>query len=199
MKQDYCQICKKYTTNDEPKDRNIVCKDCRPKMKEFMQSCFKDGKYMKICRTCGEEYQATKHRFWNAINCYNCGHPKQLDDNRHKYGYQGKCSDGHRFQSLNEMDFDEWLTERKIKHIAHPRLKPTYRASDYYLPDYDMYVEIDGLAREDDIDWDGKLSIYEKLGIKPLIVTPVSRHFIENKEICFKELDEKVMPLIQKN
>ena len=196
MKYDYCQICKTKTINDERKDRNIVCPNCRSQMKEFKKSHLVDSKYFKTCNKCNEKFEVTSLHFWEPQQCKKCANHKQPNDNRHKYGYQGKCSDGHKYQSLNEMDFDEWLTERKIRHEPHPRLKPTYRASDYYLPDYDKYVEIDGLGREDDVDWYGKLSIYEKLGIKPLIVTPVSKHFIENKEVCFNELDQKVLPIL---
>lgn len=196
VKQDYCQICKKKTPNDEDKDRVIVCVDCRPKMKEFMQSCLRNGEYFKICVKCGEEFKAIKSRFWNPIYCYDCCHPKQPNNICHKYGYQGICSDGHRFTSLNEMDFDEWLVSRNIKHTSHPRLKPSYRCSDYYLSDYDVYVEMDGLERKDDIDWCGKLSLYEKLGVKYFIVTPAPKHFVENSQICFKNFDEKVLPLL---
>jgi hypothetical protein len=197
VKQDFCQICKKHTLNDEIRDRNIVCLNCRPLMKQFIASCFKDGKYFKVCVQCEEEYEVPKHRFWSAIRCPDCIHKRVLIGNRHRFGYQGKCSDGHRFQSLNEMDFDEWLTFKNIEHIAHPRLRPTYRCSDYYLPKFDKYVEIDGLDRKDDVDWYGKLTVYEKLNIKPLIVTPVSKHFIESRDVCFGEFDLKVLPLLE--
>ena len=193
-KQDYCQICKKKTVNDERKDRNIVCPECRHLMKEYKERHRESDKYFKTCNKCNKKFEVFKDHFWEPLQCYECGHQKQPEDNRHKFGYQGKCSDGHKYQSLNEMDFDEWLVARGIEHIAHPRLKPTYRCSDYYLPKYDRYVEIDGLDRQDDVDWCGKLSVYEKLSIKPLIITPVSKHFIENRDVCFGELDLKVLP-----
>jgi hypothetical protein len=196
VKQDYCQICKKHTPNDEIRDRNITCVDCRSKMKEFVESCFRNGKYFKICTQCNNEYEVPKHRFWSAIRCPECIHKRVLVDTRHKFGYQGKCSDGHKYQSLNELDFDEWLVARGIEHIAHQRLKPTYRCADYYLPKYDRYVEVDGLDRQDDVDWYGKLTVYEKLSIKPLIITPVSKHFVENRDMCFEELDLKVLPFL---
>jgi predicted metal-binding protein len=203
IKTDYCQICKRHTPNVLQKHRTIVCADCRDKMQEFKKSCYIDGKYIKTCIKCGDKYEATKERFWNPLYCKNCTHVEPYANIRiHKFGYQGLCTDGHRYTSLHEQDFDEWLLEKNIKHIPHPRLTHTYRHSDFFLPEFSKHIEIDGLDREDDIDWYGKLSIYEKLGMKKdidfLILKPVSKHFIEDKFLCFNEFDNIVLPLLCK-
>jgi len=166
---DYCQICKNKTSNDLHKDRIIVCDDCRPLMQEFKNSCLVNGKYYKICVKCGNKFEAFAHSFWNHIYCRDCVHVEPYNpetDVRHQFGYKGRCSDDHRYWSLNEQDFDEWMISRGIKHIPHPRLIPTYRHSDYFLPDCNLHIEVDGLDRKDDVDWYGKLSVYEKLGIE---------------------------------
>lgn len=200
IKLDYCQICKIYTPNNLRKHRTIVCHLCRHKMKEFKQSCFIEGKYFKNCRKCDNQYEVHID-FWSSLYCEKCTHIEPYVNLRiHKFGYQGVCSDGHRYTSLNEQDFDEWLLQKDIEHIVQPRLKPTYRHSDFFLPRFSKHIEIDGLEREDDIDWYGKLSVYEKLGMKQgkdfLILKPVSKHFIEDKIMCFSELDSVVLPLL---
>jgi RNA-binding protein YhbY len=202
VKCDYCQICKTTHPNVLRKHRAIVCSECRHKMREFKQSCFRDDKYFKICKKCSEEYEVSNGRFWQTLYCKNCTHIEPYKNlKNHKFGYQGFCSDGHKYSSLNEQDLDEWLQARKIRHIAQPRLFPTYRRSDFFLPDFSKHIEMDGLEREDDIDWYGKLAIYKKIGMRLgkdfLILKPVSKHFIEDKLTCFREFDNQVLPLLR--
>lgn len=66
-------------------------------------------------------------------------------------------------------------------------------------------LKADGLRRKDDIDWCGKLSLYEKLNLKYIIIKPVQYHFMDNKDKCFEELDRvlgeqlKLLPKIDIN
>jgi len=201
IKYDYCQVCKTKTVNELGKDRSITCDSCRPKMQQFKESCSRDGIYYKSCLICGIEFEVIKSRFWVPLYCRKCS-TRSFGKGDHMFGYRGTAPDGHKYSSLHELDFDEWLVERKIKHEIHPRLKPTHRFSDFFLPEYNLYIEIDGMSREDDVDWYGKLSIYDKLGLKKgkdfLIVSPVSKHVIEDREVCFEELDRNVLPLLKK-
>jgi hypothetical protein len=198
-KMDYCQICNTYTENGLEKDRNIVCEKCRDKMHEFKASCYRDGNYFKVCRDCSKEFQiGYNSKFWEPLKCEKCTTKnKQKNESiRLQFGYRGFCSDNHRFNSLNELDFDEWLILQDIKHDSQKRLKKTLRHADFYLIDYDLYVEIDGLDRKDNIDWYGKLDVYKNLNLKYIITKPVSIHFIDNPKACFTELDTKVLPLL---
>lgn len=116
----------------------------------------------------------------------------RLPYKRKHFGYIGRASDGHRFESLNELDLEEWLINRKIEHIPHYHLGDTNRSSDQYLPDYNVHIEVDGLDRKDDIDWYGKLTLYNKMGLTYKIIKPTSVHFKDDKEKCFGELDNKM-------
>jgi len=52
-----------------------------------------------------------------------------------------------------------------------------------------LYLEIDGLSREKDYEWYGKIELYNNLNLDMKIIKPVSTHFKDNKDQCFKELD----------
>jgi hypothetical protein len=172
-------------------------------MDEFRLSCLKeDGHYHKICRTCNEEFQIRfDHKFWEALKCRKCSKSNNLEKAKNlkqfQFGRKGVCSDGHKFSSTNEQDFDEWLVSKNIKHIVQTRLLPTLCRSDFYLPYYDLHIEVDGLDRKDDIDWEGKLQLYDDLGLDYIISKPCSFGVEEDKAACFAELDSKVLPLLK--
>lgn len=200
---DFCQICNNRIENSKNKQRTIVCDKCKNLKDKFKEEHREGEKYYKFCKKCGNKFEVLKDYFWNSLVCKDCR--KKLincSNTKHRFGYQGNCSDGHRFSSLNEQDYDEWLNEKGVKHIPQLRLKPTLRRCDFYLPDYNIYLEIDGLNKEDDIDWYGKLSDYEKLNLKLnkdyFIFKPVSKNFIVNKEICFSEIDKLLLPILKK-
>ena len=187
-----CQFCGTVEIIDKTKPRtdyHYICTKCVEKP-NYLKT------YIRHCTTCGKEI-IVNDNYITVINCNDCKNLTDEDKLKIKnsrpivfkienepitfarranyYGYQGIASDGHKFWSLNEQDLEEWLFARNIDHIC--------------LPKYDIYIEMDGLGRKDDVDWYGKLSLYEKLGLKYKIIKPVKYHYYENKEKCFEELD----------
>ena len=60
-----------------------------------------------------------------------------------------KCTDGHFADSLSERIVDDWLHTQGIAHERHkPYPKHKRMTCDFYLPDYDLWVEYAGLAGE---------------------------------------------------
>jgi len=200
---DYCQICKQYAENELKKDRNITCPNCREKMQQFKASCLKeDGHYHKTCRECNKDFQINNdNKFWEPIYCNDCSTGltiKKVKGARgFKYGHKGVCSDGHKYESLNEQDFDEWLTARGYAHQVQSRLRTTLCRSDFYLAFIDLHIEVDGLDRNNDVDWEGKLQIYADLNLRYIITKPCKVHFRDNPDKCFAQLDEKVLPILK--
>lgn len=53
-----------------------------------------------------------------------------------------KCKDGHRVISKSEKEIDDFLTSRKIRHYYDLEIDDnTNWRYDFYLPDYDIYIE----------------------------------------------------------
>ncbi len=81
--------------------------------------------------------------------------------------------DGELYDSESEASVADWLLENDIEYEPHKRLpKPSRSISDFYLPEYDLWVEYDGLmeVRADD-KLVKKQLLYEKLGLKFIIIT----------------------------
>jgi len=81
--------------------------------------------------------------------------------------------DGEIYDSQSEAAVADWLLVNDIEYEPHKRLpKPSRSISDFYLPDYDLWVEYDGLmeVRTDD-RLDKKRKFYQKQGLKFLIIT----------------------------
>ncbi len=59
-----------------------------------------------------------------------------------------KCKDGHRVRSKAEEIIDDFLWDRRIRHVYEPEYSPGNGSPtinpDFYLPDIDVYVEIWG-------------------------------------------------------
>ena len=54
--------------------------------------------------------------------------------------------DGEEYDSISESKVANWLLENCIEYVPHKKLpKPSRQISDFYLPDYDLYIEYDGL------------------------------------------------------
>lgn len=156
----------------------------------------KNGEFYKKCLHCKKIFKL-QPKSLNKI-CEECriNSKFQKDNSRMCYGYQGYSSDGHKFASLNEQDLEEWLIKNKIKHLPHPYIGKTLRRADQYLSAKNIYVEIDGLNRNTNLQWLGKLKLYEELGLKYLIIKPSKIHYIKDKEKCFEYFDEKLKFLL---
>jgi hypothetical protein len=207
-----CIVCeeRKEKENCIKYKRIYVCKDCyKPGWEEeyINNLAYKNKKFKKICQECEEEFWVEKRFLFKKTRCDVCIEKHKIRHRRlHRggeeiykngcFGYCGICTDGHKFSSYNEQDVDEWLFHNNVKHIVHPKIENSKRLADQYLPDFDLYIEVDGLDREDDIDWGGKISSYEQRGLKYIIIKPVSKHFYEDKEKCFEELDKQLRQLI---
>jgi len=188
-----CKYCgNRETVNDEDKKtynyKTYVCTKCR------VNITYKVRRVEKRCIVCDKLMIADKRR--TTVVCNECKSKGLKPDLikfgvKQHFGYYGTASDGHKWWSLNEQDVEEWLIHNNIRHICQARIGDTIKHADQYLPDYDLYIEIDGLSRKDDIDWNGKLSLYDKLSLKYKIVKPVEHHYYMNKDKCFEELDKE--------
>lgn len=187
-----CKLCDKEVIVKNRCKTTLFCDECE-KIKDDYKIYKRNNKSYRICFKCKKEFEISP-----KSRCYKCNDclPKRTNGNRPKFakkkhfGYYGIASDGHRWDSLNEQDIEEWLIYNGIEHKPHPRLGKTLRHSDQFLIDKNIYIEIDGLNREDDLDWDGKLSLYKKLKLKFKIIKPPSTHYHEDREKCFEELDK---------
>lgn len=77
------------------------------------------------------------------------------------------------YDSISEAKVADWLLVNDIEYEPHKHLpKPSRSICDFYLTDYDLWVEYDGLmeVRADD-KLEKKKAFYEKLGLKFLIIT----------------------------
>lgn len=81
--------------------------------------------------------------------------------------------DGELYDSQSEVKVADWLLTHDIEYEPHKHLpKPSRSICDFYLPEYDLWVEYDGLmeVRNDD-KLTRKKAFYEKHGLKFLIIT----------------------------
>lgn len=80
--------------------------------------------------------------------------------------------DGEEYDSKSEAEVANWLFTSGIEYEPHKRLpKPSRSICDFYLPDYDLWIEYDGLmsVRTDD-RLIKKRRFYEDNGMKFVIV-----------------------------
>ncbi|RUP44852.1 ankyrin repeat-containing domain protein, partial [Jimgerdemannia flammicorona] len=98
-----------------------------------------------------------------------------IKDPRKNWPCEYRCSDGHYVRSKGEALIDDWLYYHRIWHsYEHQFIPPTSPSTpltpDFYLPDYDVYLELWGFADDDPA---GKLytarrrekeEIYERFG-----------------------------------
>lgn len=81
--------------------------------------------------------------------------------------------DGEIYDSQSEAMVADWLLVNEIEYEPHKHLpKPSRSISDFYLPQYNLWVEYDGLmeVRTDD-RLEKKKKFYKKQGLKFLIIT----------------------------
>lgn len=81
--------------------------------------------------------------------------------------------DGEIYDSKSETEIADWFFVNDIQYEPHKKLpKPSRSLSDFYLPEYDLWVEYDGLmeVRKDD-KLKKKAMSYKKHGLKFIIIT----------------------------
>ena len=81
--------------------------------------------------------------------------------------------DGEIYDSRSEAKVADWFFTNDIEYEPHKKLpKPSRSTSDFYLPEYDLWVEYDGLMEvRNDNRLEKKKSFYEKYKMKFLIIT----------------------------
>ena len=86
------------------------------------------------------------------------------------FGTYATASDGHLCYSSLELWVDEKLTEHGLKHIIHPHIPNSTKYADFLVND--IFIEVDGMRKETEEDWDGKLEVYRKNSLKFIIIKP---------------------------
>jgi hypothetical protein len=80
--------------------------------------------------------------------------------------------DGIEYDSISESKVADWLFSNGIDYEPHKRLpKPSKQFCDFYLPDYDLWVEYDGLQQvRADTKLTRKHAFYKKHCLKYLVI-----------------------------
>jgi len=81
--------------------------------------------------------------------------------------------DGEIYDSISETKVADWFLENDIQYEPHKHLpRPSRSICDFYLPEYDLWIEYDGLmeVRADD-KLERKRAFYTKHKLKFLIIT----------------------------
>lgn len=88
-------------------------------------------------------YAATKFfGSWNKA-VENCGLVPNLNSPRN---IRIKCRDGHVVRSISEKVIDNWFSINEVRHDLEKPYKEGRYTCDFYLPDYDIWIEYFGLA-----------------------------------------------------
>jgi hypothetical protein len=90
-----------------------------------------------------------------------------------KYGIPCEGPNGETLDSLQELRVARALAARDIEYNVHPRVEDTEWRSDFYLPEIDLWVEVNGFAageRPNAQDFQRKLEYYETQDLDCLVV-----------------------------
>lgn len=169
-----CTNCGKEFKKD-PSSRAYHCSECKDKI-QF-------NKTHTICSRCKQTLHRDKFPAGNTTICFDC--KRKENEEKQEIKLSQKIYNRH----CKTCGKDVETTER---HEPQKRIGESLKHADQYLPDFDLYIEIDGLRRKDDIDWCGKLSLYKRLHLKYKIVESIKVHFNDDPEKCFADLDEKL-------
>jgi len=94
--------------------------------------------------------------------CYQCVIIKRMQDMQDEIPRKMKTEDTHLVRSIHEMVIDDWLYHHNIKHEVEKKIPiKQLRYCDWYLPDYDLYIEYWGMM--DDESYKKSREIKEKL------------------------------------
>ena len=113
-------------------------------------------------RECKRNLETAAIRFfgtWNKamIKC-------NLKPNSSKYQkVRLLCIDGHIADSISEKIIDDWLYKNKINHEKNKKYPNSNMNCDFYLIDYDLWIEYFGLFGGDIPEYDNNILIKEKI------------------------------------
>lgn len=81
--------------------------------------------------------------------------------------------DGELYDSFSETEVADWLFVNDIKYEPHKHLpKPSRSICDFYLTDYDLWIEYDGLMEvRADNKLERKKQFYAEHGLNFIIIT----------------------------
>jgi len=116
------------------------------------------------CPVCGEVLLYQQYEF-----CKKCGEIKKLQNDDFNVKKSFKCRDTHMVRSSGEVRIDDWLSENKIKHTCEEKLPISdLLYCDWYLPEYDVYIEFWGSVHKKDngAHRKHKEKIYKNNGLK---------------------------------
>jgi len=98
-----------------------------------------------------------------------------------------KCKDGHKADSISEMIVDDWFFEKGIKHERRKPYPESKCDCDFYLPDFNVWIEYFGLKgehKEYDRNISKKLEIANKHNI--ILISLTSKDIYPENKICEK-------------
>lgn len=91
------------------------------------------------CSLCGEKIKP------NQIRCSECEQLYKMQTMQEQIPRAKKCTDGCLVRSIGEVLIDNWLYSNNIKHQVEKKIPiPQLKYCDWYLPDYDVYIEFWG-------------------------------------------------------
>ena len=91
----------------------------------------------------------------------------EQDDFRLRYPARFVTDDGHHVRSKAEVIIANWLHHHKIRYEYEKKIPGEYMMCDYYLPDYDIYIEYwGGSEPEYEARKKEKLASYHRQGLK---------------------------------
>jgi hypothetical protein len=81
--------------------------------------------------------------------------------------------DGESYDSVSETKVADWLFLNDIDYEPHKHLpKPSRKICDFYLPEYDLWIEYDGLMEvRTDERLKQKIEFYKRHKLKFLVIT----------------------------
>lgn len=101
-----------------------------------------------------------------------------------------KSPDGHVVRSNAELIIDLWLNYHSIKHEYEPRIntsKKNYIVADFYLPEYDCYLEYWGLDGDTDYEKRKEIKINAYKDLKLRLVS-IYQEDLKNLDALLKEI-----------
>lgn len=94
---------------------------------------------MGMCPSCGQTVRP------NQLRCSDCEQLNQMHRMQNDIPRTKKCVDGDLVRSIGEVLIDNWLHNNNINHQVEKKIPiPQLKYCDWYLPDYDVYVEFWG-------------------------------------------------------
>ncbi|MBU0628278.1 MAG: hypothetical protein KKC75_03755 [Nanoarchaeota archaeon] len=105
-------------------------------------------------------------------------------------GHLFQAKDGHFLRSRAEKLIDDKLNSLGVGHIVEKKIANSRYKCDWYLPDFDVYIEYWGLSGKESYDKrkDKKIRIYKNNGLKLISLYPNKTDKLERKLIPILEL-----------